>query len=655
MASGLGARINFTSCDTLSRFEGGLEKSSDYPFSALLLAIAVVSNCDVGLVLAPEGEDASPSTLASQIQGKSLENVFAHSFELERFDDTEVTAKFNDESTGIAIDLSARNRDRNNNLNLGGVLIPDGDAYSQGITEDHVITNLNGAPISSVQDLIAVVTSITAFGGGVNRFFDSLLFPPSLNPANMKSHDEGFRQGFILQVLAASTSTQGAFDNCEISVSSLFGVVLGDFNGDSERPNPGIIVISVEADCSAYVAGIRIGFQLISAKGDISSALHNEYLQAASHPDNRDKTFSKDASWVNDKTLPAGMSYIFLNTTPMLTVKFNIPTKEYSMVAKHFNKCCSLSNALRENGGPWEHTLCSLIQKLPVYVRVLNIFLICANFWLFMLKVLREIAISRLLRLGQECLGAATHENPHIPWNYTCNADDLNRLLTTWTRFCEAKGRRRVIAMKGSADEYTTAACLLHKIEPVDAQAGIASATYSIKVKISLLAHGAFSGNTSNPIADSIRKKEITKSPVVRALATDEEDEEVDDCQGVRFVAALFRTPGSPNPVITPPGAPNLETTVTIDPEATTATTATPATPPGTAATAATVATAPDPSTAQNFFISVAQFKEKTKNRPVTKHSAASDAMLRGLLLLVSRGLIKAVWAHQPGGKPSKK
>jgi hypothetical protein len=93
--------------------------------------------------------------------------------------------------------------------------------------------------------------------------------------------------------------------------------------------------------------------------------------------------------------------------------------------------------------------------------------------------VLREIAISRLLSLGQECLGAATHENPDIPWNYTCNVDDLKRLLTTWTRFCEAKGRLQVIAMKGSAEEYTTAACLLHKIEQVDAQTGMASATYS--------------------------------------------------------------------------------------------------------------------------------------------------------------------------------
>jgi hypothetical protein len=69
-------------------------------------------------------------------------------------------------------------------------------------------------------------------------------------------------------------------------------------------------------------------------------------------------------------------------------------------------------------------------------------------------------------------------------------------------------------------------------------------------------------------------KEEIIKSPVVCALAT-EEDEEVDDCQGIRFVAALLRTPGSPNPVS------NLEAGVTVDAA---------------------------PTTAENFFRSVAQF-----------------------------------------------
>jgi hypothetical protein len=54
-----------------------------FPFSALLLAISVVSICDVGLLLASVGEGAFPSMLASQTQGKSLKNVYAPSFELE--------------------------------------------------------------------------------------------------------------------------------------------------------------------------------------------------------------------------------------------------------------------------------------------------------------------------------------------------------------------------------------------------------------------------------------------------------------------------------------------------------------------------------------------------------------------------------------------
>lgn len=171
-----------------------------------------------------------------------------------------------------------------------------------------------------------------------------------------------------------------------------------------------------------------------------------------------------------------------------------------------------------------------------------------------------------------------------------------------------------MIALPGTRLEHETPACLVLQIEACDAIGAAALAERQMKVRISLLMDPPQEIKT---LGDSTRS-EMLQNPAIRLQL--ETTGAKDDGQSASFIKALLSTPGYMTPVAfsgsgtLEPGGPSEESSI----------------PSG-----------------KKSFISISLFKEKTRNRKITKMPAASPQMIRALRLLVSKGFIKAVHRHQ--------
>ena len=222
--------------------------------------------------------------------------------------------------------------------------------------------------------------------------------------------------------------------------------------------------------------------------------------------------------------------------------------------------------------------------------------------------------ILRLNRLGEEIIRHAQSMVPTHTWGHQPNASDFSLLAHSWADRCQTIGRNLVTALPGTRLQHVTPACLVLQIEACDAIGAAALAERQMKVRISLLMDPPQEDQAS---CSSTRIEMLHNSAIRKNII---KGTEKDDGQSSSFIKALLSIPSYATPA-TSSGA-------------------------GTTAQAGSSVQATS-SSSLKYFISVSLFKEKIRNRKITKMSAGSSKMIHALRLLVSKGFIKALHRHR--------
>ena len=375
VATGFGARFNVTTVEGAAHLSNALSHTTTFPFAQLILAVAVVGCCDTG-----EMNGSEP--YASQVAGGGYSSMYTHAYELRRFQEqTSLSVDFIG-STGIEFNISTpEQKDHNYDLNLSNAIVPGEAADTNGLTDKHVMVSVNDIPVYNLDTAVAVVQSLTAFGGGANRLVGTFPATTSSYESLSDAGDDDkrdFTESYLLQVapLTFNVFNPGvAIEKFLFKVESLDGVQLDDFKGEQGREGCGIQVVHVEDDSDAYKAGIRTGFELLSVRAlGINKGYEDLYVsENLSRRPNGDVAFTAPASVVK-ATEPGHFVFVFKSNLPLLNIKFNVPTPEYSLVAQHFDKCITLSSSLRRDKKHlmWTNNVLSILPKLPVHVSISN-------------------------------------------------------------------------------------------------------------------------------------------------------------------------------------------------------------------------------------------------------------------------------------------
>lgn len=144
-----------------------------------------------------------------------------------------------------------------------------------------------------------------------------------------------------------------------------------------------------------------------------------------------------------------------------------------------------------------------------------------------------------------------------------------------------------------------------------DVNAAAALTKHQLKQKVAILFDaGDVLNSTSklSPLLSPSMKDQMLQEPVIANLVV------ADDGQSPAFIKALLMCPGSPQQEV-----------------------------------------APSTASIENNVVSLAYFKERNKNKLLTKMSASSKAMCDAMLQLKQKGFVKELYCHQTGTSTNSK
>jgi hypothetical protein len=173
-----------------------------------------------------------------------------------------------------------------------------------------------------------------------------------------------------------------------------------------------------------------------------------------------------------------------------------------------------------------------------------------------------------------------------------------------------AQGRSTVQVLRGTRKEHTSSKCMTSTLGLCDVNAAAALTKHQLKQKVAILvAAGDLMGSPAVlSLSSPSRKEEMLAEPVIANLVIP------DNGQSSVFIKALISCPGSPH----------QEGASSVAP-------------------------------IENNYVSLAFFKERNKNKQLTKMPASSRPMRDAMILLKEKGFIKEVYCHQTGSSPSSR